>query len=166
MAEDWLKHLVHEIKEKDHAPAEEAGRSAHEYQIIQRDGPALWLSFADSLGDYVEDMKADFNDDITLREGQLTFTCTQGSQISIGKAAFPYVTFTANPNYPQRSAQISYASQNPRQDPGQSVGHTQIPCRFELNQHNKVYLQLDGKPFHEPQDAAKYIIQKLFTIPG
>jgi hypothetical protein len=171
MAEEWLKRLVHEIKEKDHTPAEEAARSAHEQQIINRDGPTFWRSLGDFLCKYVQDMKADFGEDITLREGTLTCTANMQNvpnpnQISINKTAFPYVTFTATPEYPGRSARISYAIRNPAQTPGQGISQTSMPCRFEVSQHDKVYLHLDGKPFHEAHEAAKYIMEKLFTIPG
>jgi hypothetical protein len=37
----------------------------------------LWRSFADLLQKYVEDMKADFGEDIALQEGKLTFAFNQ-----------------------------------------------------------------------------------------
>jgi hypothetical protein len=138
------------------------------FQIIQTDGPVFWRSFVDFLGKYVEDMKADLAGDVTLREGPLTFSMSQAAdvvQASISKSAFPQVAFTAIPNYQQRSAQVSYVSKNPRTH-GSGVGMTQMPCRFEVSQHDKVYLQLDGKPCHEPHEAAKHVMEKLFTIPG
>jgi hypothetical protein len=163
MAEEWLKHLVHEVKEKDRAPAEATARFNHEQKIIESDGPVLWRSFADFLGKYVEEMRVDFSDDITLREGKLSFS-QQSTQISIGKAAFPCVAFAATPNYQQRIAQIFYSSVNPRPPHPQGAPSINMPCRFEVRQQDKVFLQLDGKPFHEAHEAAKYIIEKLFTI--
>lgn len=164
MAEEWLKRLAAEIKEKDHAVAEETARSEHELRLIKEHGPVLWRALADFLSKYVEDLKADFRDDITLREGQLSFAFNgQNAQIGIGKAAFPYVQFTASPNYQARTASISYVSRNPKLEGGSAV-HTPMPCRFEVTHDNKVYLNLDGKPFHEAHEAAKHIMEKLFTI--
>ena len=167
MAEEWLKDLVERIKDKDHAPAEEAAKLAREQQVIQADGPALWRSLADFLGKYVQEMKVDFHDDITIREGSLTFgfNASGGGQISVTKAAFPYVQFTAQPNYQQRLASMTYSFRNPVQPPNQAIQNTPIPCRFEVDQRDKVFLQLDGKPFHEAHEAAKYIIEKIFKIP-
>lgn len=100
MAEQWLKHIVDEIKEKDHAAAEETARSEYEQRIIDGGAPVVWRSLADFLGKYVDDMKSDFHEDITLREGPLRFSFNQsGGQISISKQAFPYVQFTTSPAY-------------------------------------------------------------------
>ena len=165
MAEEWLKRLAAQIKEKDHVVAEETARAEHELRLIKEHGPVLWRGLADFLSKYVEDMKVDFHDDITLREGQLGFGFNQGnSQIGISKAAFPYVQFTASPNYQARAASIAYISRNPKLEGGSAAIHTPMPCRFEVTHDNKVYLNLDGKPFHEAQEAAKYIMEKLFTV--
>lgn len=172
MAEEWLKRLVHEIKEKDHAAAEGASRSAHEQRIIDRDGPALWRAFGDFLCKYVEEMTVEFGRDVTLSEGELSCGANPQNatgQMSITKTAFPYVNFTANPNYLSRSAVMMYAVRNPQAPQGQPIAQVLIPCRFEVSHDDKIYkiyFQLDGKPFHEPQEAAKYIIEKLFTLPA
>lgn len=166
MAEDWLKRLAGEIKEKDHTAAEEKARADHELVLIKEHGSVLWRSFTDFLIKYVGDMKADLHEDITLQEGPLDIRVEPKSgKIDINKEAFPYVSFMAAPQYPQRIAQVFYAVFNPKAPAG-SHSNTVMPCRFEVNPQNRVYLQLDGKPFHEANEAAKYIMEKLFTIPN
>jgi hypothetical protein len=165
MAEEWLKHLAAQIKEQDREPAEKTAHENHELRLIQEHGPVFWRAFADFLGKYIEDMRNDLQDDITLREGPLTYKCEgNNGLVQLGKAAFPFVVFSATPQYQQRVASITYAVINPKLPHDRALNHTGMPCRFEASHHGKVFIQLDGKPFHEPHEAAKYVMEKLFTL--
>jgi hypothetical protein len=165
MAEEWLKKLAEQIKAKDHEAAEEVARAVHQLEIIEHHGPVFWRSFTGFLKKYVNDMIEDLEADVTLREGKLSCDVDLGnSKIDIRKAAFPYVQFSATPQYNQRIATIVYATVNPMATQNQSIGTTNMPCHFEVTNHDKVFLHLDGKEFHEPQEAAKHVMEKLFTI--
>jgi hypothetical protein len=48
----------------------------------------LWRLPEDFWSEFVQDMKADFGDNIALREGPVVFT-SQGQQFSLSKANFP-----------------------------------------------------------------------------
>jgi hypothetical protein len=162
MAEEWLRALAQQIKHRDHDAAEQFARQRHVQEIVAEHGPVFWRSFADFLAKYVDEIKADFHEDITLREGPLTFSFTN-NQISIKKAAFPFVEFNATPQFQNGGVGITYRVNNPQQTVAGRAAMS-MPCRLEVSQDNKVFLQLDGQPFQEPGQAAQHIMQKLFTI--
>jgi hypothetical protein len=165
MAEEWLKHLAETIKEKDHSAAEIAERDAHELRVIEQEGPVFWRAFGDLLKKYVDDMKADLDNDVTLRSGALSFSADSGGRFNINKEAFPFVQFSASsPTYKLRTANIAYLVINPQKNPQAGAPMTTMPCRFEVGKHDKVFLQLDGQQFHEPHEAARHVMEKLFTI--
>ena len=165
MAEQWLKNLVVRIKEKDHKEAEAAAKLVHDRQIIKAKGAGLWRSFAETLQKHVEDMRTDFNDDVTLREGSLTFSYNpQTWQIQIHKMAFPYAHFSATFNQQEcEPNQVTYASANPRVPLRQGVHEKPMPCRFEVSD-GEAHFQIEGKAFHGVSEAARYVIEKLFKI--
>jgi hypothetical protein len=166
MAEEWLRKLAHEIKEKDHAEAEKLARENYERALVVQQGPVLWRSFADLLQRFVNELTAAFHDDVTLSEGPLSyaFRPPQGDQIVITKAAFPFVSFTAVPQYSQRLASITYSVINPQKSANLNLSPTTMLCRFEVSENHRVFLQLDGEAFHQVDEAAKYVMEKLFSI--
>jgi hypothetical protein len=109
-------------------------------------------------------MKLAFDGDLTLGEGPLSCGFNEASgAIKIDKTAFPFVAFSATPQYKTRTAQIYYAVMNPIKNVP-SYTPTSMPCRFEVSEHNKVFLQLNGMPFHQAHEAARNIMERLFTL--
>jgi hypothetical protein len=166
IADEWLRKLANDIKEKDHAEAEKQARENEERALIVQHGPVLWHSFADVLQRFVTEITAAFHDDVTLREGPLSFAFRppQGDQIVITKAAFPFASFTAVPQYSQGLASITYSVINPQKSANLNLSPTTMLCRFEVSENQRVFLQLDGEAFHQVDEAAKYVMEKLFTL--
>jgi hypothetical protein len=46
---------------------------------------------------------------------------------------------------------------------GASSSH-QMPFRFDENEHGHVYMIIDGADLHDPKDAARHLIEKLFRV--
>ncbi len=164
MAEPWIQHLVAGIKQKYHEAAEETARLEHEQEVVLQQGPAVWNSFVDFIAKYAHDAVDEFGQDVTLREGPLSVDVDSSGQLRLDKKAFPYVQFSAAPDYNGRTANICYARVNPKLEPNHTVRGTPIPCHFAVSQEDKVYLLLNGKACQEPQEAAKHVIEKLFHI--
>ncbi len=162
--EEWLKKLVDDIKEKDRGVAEHALHEAQIAKVIAEQSPQYWDALSDSLKTFVEEAKELFGDDPTA--GALAFNAVppRGNQRQIGivKGAYPFIQFNAT--FP---GQITYAKGNPHQGSPGSVSSRQITSQFQVHQHDgqdKVFLQLDGKDFHEPREAAKYIMELLLAV--
>jgi hypothetical protein len=160
--EEWLKKLVEQIKEQDHDVAERDAHEARKAKVIAEHGPQYWTKFGDCIKGFLDEAKELFGDDVTA--GKISFTLgTPVPQITINKSAYPLIQFTAAPDFKGQIANINYSKANPKQA-GQLTAKN-IPARFELSHHHQnVFLQLDGKDFHEPKEAAKYIIEVLLSI--
>jgi len=164
MAEEWLQHLVDRIKHGYHEAAERTAQLEHEQEIVLQQGPAVWRSFVDSIENLAREAICEFGQDVTLREGPLAVKVDSDGQVQLDKKAFPYVQFSATPDYGARTANISYAKVNPKLEPNHTVRGTPIPCHFEVSRDDKVYLLLNGKDCREPQEAAKLVFEKLFSV--
>jgi len=164
MAEEWIEKLAHAIKGKDHEAAEQDAAATRRAELINHEGPIFWRSFADFLKKYTEEMRGALDGDVTAAVISFTFQ-PQSQRIDIHKSAYPYIMFNASPGYgPNQSVSMQYLKTNPKQPQNIVQKMQAIPCRFEVSHHHKVFLHLDGKEFPEPQHAAKYLIEKLFTL--
>ncbi len=164
MAEEWLHHLVDGIKQKYHQAAEETARLEHEQEVVLQEGPAVWNSFVEFIQKYASEAISEFGQDVTLREGPLTVDVKSNGEVRLDKKAFPYVQFSAAPDFEARTASICYAKVNPKLEPNHTIRGTPIPCHFAVSEQDKVYLLLNGKPCREPQEAAKHVMEKLFHL--
>ena len=145
MAEEWLQHLVDGIKQKYHEAA-------------------VWSSFVECIEEYAHDAMGEFGQDVTFREGPLTVNVDSSGRVQLQKDAFPYLQFSATPDYGSQTADISYRKVNPELEPHHTVRGTPLPCYFAVSREGKVYLRFNGSDCHEPQEAAQRIIEKLFRL--
>jgi len=108
-------------------------------------------------------MKAEFAGDATA--GELTISIDpQTRAIEIKKSAFPFAVCIALPNFKGAANNVKYSVCNPEQWPGTGPEPDEtIPSRFEVVGED-VELQLNGQMYKLPEDAARFLIQKLFTI--
>jgi len=164
MAEDWLEHLIDGIKQGYHEAAERTAQLEHEQEIVLQKGPGVWCSFVGYIEKYARDAICAFGQDITLREGPLSVKVDSSGQVQLEKKAFPYLEFSAIPDFGGRTADITYSKVKPKLEPHHTVRGTPIPCHFEVSREDEVYLLLNGRDCHEPHEAAKLVFEKLFHI--
>jgi len=163
MAEEWLEKLARQIKDKERKGAEESAKSKRRIQVVRRKGPAYWKSFSEALRKDVDDLKELLDGDVTLAEGPLTFAMDSSSlQITLAKTAFPSVQFTATPQFEKERGEISYQAATSRPDPGSP---TSMSCKFEIRNDDRISIELDGKSFANSQEAALFVMEKLFRLP-
>jgi len=162
MSEAWINQIVEDIKVKDHNAAEQAAKEKHRLAVIAEKGPIFWRSFADFLKKFVEEIRAGLEGDVTQGNINCEFDPTSG-RIQINKSAFPFLTFNAAPNYSGQPMIPNYVKVNPQQGGSPHSGQS-IPCRFEVVGHDDLILQLNGSSYAAPDFAAKFLIEKLFTI--
>jgi hypothetical protein len=163
-AEPWLTTLVEAIKKEDHAVAEREYQAVRRAELIAQNGPVFWRKFTDVLEVLFRQMEDLFGDHVT--KGKITFTRSPyGGGITINKSAYPFVSFSATPNYSETTAHFTYTVVNPEIPQNIGVPGRFLPCRFGV-ESDQVVMSLDGTMFPTPEAAAKFIIEKLFTIPS
>lgn len=162
MSEPWIEKIIQDIKEKDHKAAEQAMREEHQKRVIAEKAPIFWRDFADFLKKFVNEIHAGLRGDIT--EGTFSFELDDRNQeIKCEKSAFPFVSFTATPEFGSGKVTMSLTKVNPILSQAGASGSI-IPCRFEVQSNDTLVLQLNGHSYAEPEHAAKFIIEKAFMI--
>lgn len=161
MAEEWLERLARQIKDKEHKGAEDAARSRQRIQALGDKGPIFWKSFSDALDASITDLKGLLEGDVTLSEGPLHFGIDPSTQqVTLSKAAFPTVRFTATPRFEREMAEITYVHA------GGGSEATSMSCQFAISNEGRVTMRLDGRGFANPTDAATFVMERLFRIPA
>jgi hypothetical protein len=161
-AEPWLTTLVEAIKKEDHAVAEKEYQAVRRAELIAQNGPVFWRKFTDVLEVLFRQMEDLFGDHVT--KGRISFTRSPyGGGISINKSAYPFVSFSATPNFAETTAHFTYTVVNPEIPSNIGVPGRFLPCRFGV-EADEVVMSLDGTMFATPEAAAKFIMEKLFTI--
>jgi len=162
MTEKWIEKLAEQIVQKDGKIAEDEARAIRIAKKIEHEAPIFWRSVVDFLQADIEELIRIMAQDVTYREGPINYNFGNTSQISIEKAAYPWISFQATPEFAKATVRINYSTVNPKRSQ-HPVSLPVMPCRFEL-ENEKVFMQLDGKSFHEPKEVSTYIIEKLFSI--
>jgi hypothetical protein len=159
----WLKKIVSDIKEKDHDAAVALRQREHNAEVLKTRGPIFWNAFGDFLKMFVGEMMADFGSDVTAT--QIGFTISsQTRAIQIAKEAFPFAALLATPVFTGGPNNVQFKVFNPeRPAPNSAFAHESLPSRFEVVGED-VELQLNGHMFKQPEDAARFMIKKLFTV--
>jgi hypothetical protein len=158
----WIKKLVRGIEEADHDAAVEARERNHRAEIVKTKGPIFWRSFGDFLSKFVTEMNEEFGDHPA---GDAKISFQKGGQESyrISKAAFPFVNFSATPDFSGGPNMVNFAAVNPERPSNGNVLMSSIPCRFEVL-NDEVELQLNGHLYEHPEEAASFVMEKLFTV--
>jgi hypothetical protein len=161
-AEPWLTTLVEAIKKEDHAVAEREYQAVRRAELIAQNGPVFWRKFTDTLEVLFRQMEDLFGNHVT--KGKISFTRSPyGGGITINKSAYPFVSFSATPNFSETTAHFTYTVVNPEIPQNIGVPGRFLPCRFGV-EGDQVVMSLDGTMFTTPEAAAKFIMEKLFTI--
>ena len=162
VAEPWLTTLVEAIKKEDHVVAEREYQTVRRAELIAQNGPVFWRKFTDVLEVLFRQMEDLFGDHVT--KGKISFTRSPyGGGITINKSAYPFVSFSATPNFSESTAHFTYTVVNPEIPQNIGVPGRFLPCRFGV-EGDQVVMSLDGTMFTTPEVAAKFIMEKLFTI--
>lgn len=162
MSEPWIDKIVQDIKEKAHKPAEQAAREEHQKKVRREQGPIFWRDFIDFLQKFVEEIQAGLHGDIT--EGIFMFESRDNTIVNFAKSDFPSITFKASPDFEKGRIEISLTKGNLRWPPSGGGQSSPIPCRFEVRSDDTLIMQLNGHAYDEAEQAAKFIIEKAFTI--
>ena len=159
----WLNVIVSAIKEKDHDAAVALRKKEHRAEVLLARAPIFWRTFGDFLKKFIEEMKTEFGDDVTA--GELSFRIDPAqSVIHIDKTAFPFVTFSAAPKFDGQPNAVTYSVFNPEKPCDQgNVTPPSMPSRFEVVGED-VELHLNGRSHKDAEGAARFIIEKLFTV--
>ena len=161
MPEPWIQKIIQDIKIKDAIVAERAIQEACRRKVTLEHAPVFWRDFADFLHKFVNEIHDGLRGDAT--EGEFSFELNDRNYtIEFKKSAFPFVLFTATPEFATGKVTMNLTKVNPSLT-GQASGSI-IPCRFELRGDNAVMLHLNGHAYSEPEDAAKFIIERAFTV--
>jgi hypothetical protein len=164
MSEDWLADIVRDLKVKNHDAAELAASERQRWRLVAQSAPAFWRSFSDFLRKFVEEIRDIFGDDITA--GEIKFERKPANEeIAFSKSAFPYLRFQAKPDFSGLAADVRYskAETQPEENEPRPRPENVIPCRFELNAAGAIVMHLNGREYSEPEQAARFIIEKLFS---
>jgi hypothetical protein len=161
MSEPWVEKIIQDIKEKDRDSAEKIMHEEHQRKVISEKAPIFWQDFADFLQEFIKEIQTGLSGHIT--EGIFSFALNANSHtITFGKSAFPFISFTATPELNSGKVTMHLTKVNPSLV-GSASGST-IPCRFEVQRDGTLVLQLNDHSYAEPAHAAKFIIEKAFTI--
>ena len=161
MPDLWMEKIIQDIKEKNHEAAKKIMREEHEKKVIAEKAPMFWRAFADFLEKHTREIEDGLHGDIT--QGELSFALKpENHEITLGKSAFPSVQFTATPQFNDGKVSMNLGKVNPIATKGMSF--SQIPCRFEVQSDDTLILQLNGHSYPSPEDAARFIIERAFTL--
>src|SRR5262249_16208071 len=123
--------------------------------------PIFWRDFADCLRKFVDELQRGLQGDIT--KGNIAFIQrSHRKEVKIEKSAFPYVSFTAVPDFGTGKVTMSLTNVNPRLTGSASGVH--IACRFEVQNDNTLMLRINGHAYVSPEEAAQCIMEKAFTV--
>jgi hypothetical protein len=161
MSELWIIQIVRDIKVRHREAAEQARREGDRRKLLQEKAPIFWRDLTDFLRQFLLEIQGGLRGDIT--EGVFSFALdTDNTVIMFEKSAFPFVVFSATPEFESGRVRMTFTQHAPIGT--EPACGTPIPCRFEIHSDGNIILQLNGHAYAEPEEAAKFIIQRAFTL--
>ncbi len=163
--EGWIQELADQIKETQHAVAEVAAIQARRTSLLLTQGPIFWKAFSYSVHRFGCEIIQVLKDD----PSQSNFLSLSGAYNSIAatltvtRTIFPAFEFIASPQFASAAVDMRFRKANP----GPLVTgqpYMIIPCNFEITHSSLLVLHLYGRVFFRPEDAAKCIIEMLFSV--
>ncbi len=163
--EGWIQALADKIKETQNAAAESAAVQVRRASLLWTQGPIFWRGFRNAVNRFGSDitrvLKGDPSQSNFLSHSRIDSSLD--ASLTVTRTIFPAFEFTASPQFSTGAVDMKVRKANPGPLlPGEP--YTIIPCKFELTHSGLLVLHLYGQAFFKPEDAAKRIIEMLFSV--
>jgi hypothetical protein len=162
MAEEWIDHLAKQIIEKDTDAANEIKRREHRESLIKTHSHSFFKSFAESFKHSSDQLEEILRASAVASQQRCSVTdndCT----LKLERSKLPFVTVSATFQPAAHQMVINYFASNPERPAG-NFALNSFGCRFEINEHGKLYAVFDGHDFHTGKDLAEHLVKLLFAV--
>ncbi len=163
--EGWIQALADRIKQTQQATAEAAAVQARRTSLFWTQGPIFWKAFGDSIHRFGHDITQVLKGDPS-QSNFLSLPTAYNSvapPLTVTRTLFPAFEFTASPQFSTGTVEMKFRKSNP----GPLLPahpYEIIPCNFELTHSGLLVLLLNGRLFFKHEEAAKCIIEMLFSV--
>ena len=150
MADEWMKKLAHTWGEKDHEAAEEIERREQKERILKEQAQPFFATFAECFKQMADEMGG-LMEERGLHSQQKCGVESNGCTVHLKRDRLPFISASCTFQPSNHTTLFSYTACNPEMPRNAGVQGKNVQSRFEVSHHDKTYLILDGKEFHEPQ---------------